>query len=516
MDSFYDLVSESFTKREEAARNVLQFAREDDGKQLEYVLNRLARGIKSSRGNARQGFATALSALLRERNDRGEFSLHIRDVVASVNKHCSGDASARGMQQREQLYGKLFGLASIVASSRLSIAVKNADGDLDGDYKSCLMDVVMGILQLSREKIWLKEPCYDLLTVLLQGNRSATGEQGAIPPLDAAAVAAVVLPTLESIFEGSTLQDYSPESLHLAFALGMCVKRCGSILSAEQKEKWRSVKTIVRLPKKRATAFAAFLHLAAFVPDDIFVKLLNRDFIQSLSLNMSARRPEPRGRAVPARQKIAVLSDVVSDLLRCIMRRMQNDTVMCTKVLMALFESLPNFDTALSLPGSKNMLDDVVEGSANGMLSNFVSALMAKDIYENKSPAHQVAGANLLWRMMRRQELRDDASADLRFNAISHFFRHAFFSEPTMESSLWEVCQRHFFSLLQNFLQLEDAEALETRLLKLWKSMEQKPHAFENSEHNHEEIFKVVRKGYKRKVSKEIARVILSLNLFLN
>ena len=136
------------------------------------------------------------------------------------------------------------------ASSRLSIAVKNADGDLDGDYKSCLMDVVMGILQLSREKIWLKEPCYDLLTVLLQGNMSATGEQGAIPPLDAAAVAAVVLPTLESIFEGSTLQDYSPESLHLAFALGMCVKRCGSILSAEQKEKWRSVKTIVRLPKK--------------------------------------------------------------------------------------------------------------------------------------------------------------------------------------------------------------------------------------------------------------------------
>ena len=48
MDSFYDLVSESFTKREEAARNVLQFAREDDGKQLEYVLNRLARGIKSA------------------------------------------------------------------------------------------------------------------------------------------------------------------------------------------------------------------------------------------------------------------------------------------------------------------------------------------------------------------------------------------------------------------------------------------------------------------------------------
>ena len=104
-----------------------------------------------------------------------------------------------------------------------------------------------------------------------------------------------------------------------------------------------------------------------------------------------------------------------------------------------------------------------------------------------------------------------------------------------MESSLREVC--HFFSLLQNFLQLQDAEALETRLLKLWKSMEQKPHAFENSEHDHEEIFKAVRKGYKRKVSKEIARVILysgllalcpismtaavrrapsSLNLFLN
>lgn len=117
---------------------------------LQYTLKRLVRGLASSRDAARQGFSTALAGLL------AAFpTVLLQDVQALLADAMEVHSSMKGMEQREHMFGRLFGLLALQRSGRL-----RAD-------QPVAVAVVTQLLEMAAWKKWFREACFEgVLTVL--------------------------------------------------------------------------------------------------------------------------------------------------------------------------------------------------------------------------------------------------------------------------------------------------------------------------------------------------------------
>lgn len=118
-----------------------------------YAVKRLVRGLPSSRDGARQGFATCLTELLRMLPVSTTLLLDLLDKATLI------PASARGQDERDMFFGRVFGVQAVVRAQLLS-RPSTSPADMDR--------VVEGLLGWAAKKSYLREACYKILAEIHQ------------------------------------------------------------------------------------------------------------------------------------------------------------------------------------------------------------------------------------------------------------------------------------------------------------------------------------------------------------
>ncbi|KAJ3108275.1 DNA-directed DNA polymerase [Phlyctochytrium planicorne] len=120
---------------------------------LAYGLKRLIRGLPSSRGGARQGFAIALTELLQSIPE-----IPISYVLDLLEQSTVVTKSMKGQEQKDLYFGKLFGLRAICLSGCI-VRESCSDDDLSRIFAT--------IFTCYHAKSFLREACYDILIRIL-------------------------------------------------------------------------------------------------------------------------------------------------------------------------------------------------------------------------------------------------------------------------------------------------------------------------------------------------------------
>jgi len=160
LNSFWDLASDETAKRVAAAQAIVSHVGgATGGDDAEYALKRLVRGLGSSRESARQGFVTCLTALL-----VAAPAVPTATVLALIDEHTKVTGSLKGAEERDFMFGKLFGYLALARSGRL-------DGVPLAAHAGAVVD---GLLELHARKGWMREVATEALLVVLAAVRPAT------------------------------------------------------------------------------------------------------------------------------------------------------------------------------------------------------------------------------------------------------------------------------------------------------------------------------------------------------
>ncbi|ORX80479.1 hypothetical protein BCR32DRAFT_327691 [Anaeromyces robustus] len=117
-----------------------------------YALKRLIRGLPSSRDSARQGFSVALTELLSMLS-----FITISDVLALLEKATETSNGMKAQEEKEMLFGKLFGVASIIQSGIIEHP-NTTEEELKKMFEYLLM--------CSNKKSYLKESSFKIIILL--------------------------------------------------------------------------------------------------------------------------------------------------------------------------------------------------------------------------------------------------------------------------------------------------------------------------------------------------------------
>ncbi|EMR09016.1 hypothetical protein PNEG_02790 [Pneumocystis murina B123] len=140
-----DQEKKNIEKSENFLENVL-------GEKGLYAITRLVKGLSSSRNHSRLGFSTALSEFLLEFED-----IDVEDVVKLIEKYNVEKRNHSTQEERDFLFGKLFGIKAILLSKILQ-RTKSVE------KIEKVIDVLIG---LSLKKGWLREPCFFVINDIL-------------------------------------------------------------------------------------------------------------------------------------------------------------------------------------------------------------------------------------------------------------------------------------------------------------------------------------------------------------
>lgn len=150
MDLFGDLASDNTVARNKAGAVIVKYLIHTQGgalepqpmamcPDLEYSLRRLVRGLSSSRQSARQGFAACLCELLLIFD-----FITYDEVIELIDDTTKVTGSMKRAEERDVMFGKLFGYLTLIAANRVTDA-------------SSASDVSERLLVLYDKKPWMHE-----------------------------------------------------------------------------------------------------------------------------------------------------------------------------------------------------------------------------------------------------------------------------------------------------------------------------------------------------------------------
>ncbi|ODV98359.1 hypothetical protein PACTADRAFT_48137 [Pachysolen tannophilus NRRL Y-2460] len=152
-DHFYRLASDLEDERIHAAKSLLDELTEvNDQQEWNYALDRLIKGLSSSRASARVGYSMCLTELLSILiADKGVYSTrqYLQDLDEKIRVNITKN---NGKNERALLFGKLFGYQSILNST--VFVEEKIFQSLD------YMEILNGLLELSLSKSWIRETCF--------------------------------------------------------------------------------------------------------------------------------------------------------------------------------------------------------------------------------------------------------------------------------------------------------------------------------------------------------------------
>ncbi|CAM9543701.1 unnamed protein product, partial [Chrysoparadoxa australica] len=196
MQAFWSLSSSDTAVRLGAAVTIVEYIQnpETPAKDLDYTLKRLVRGICSSRECARQGFASCLSECLTTLSEERLRSEAVREKLQLVS---GKDGQSSGMEEREEMLGKLFGCAALARSGRLW----KASGINVG------LELLHDVVTLHSKRKWMRQSAVEVALEIVHGMPAATITEEALP---------LLMPLLG---EAETVSDLQPDQLSLALGL---------------------------------------------------------------------------------------------------------------------------------------------------------------------------------------------------------------------------------------------------------------------------------------------------------
>ncbi|KAJ3154275.1 hypothetical protein HDU89_008342 [Geranomyces variabilis] len=171
---------------ERASDNALDVACAQD---VSYGIKRLLRGLPSSRDGARQGFAVALTELL-----QGLEFLDTNTVLTMLIKLTQTEG-AKGQEEREVLFGRIFGLMAICQAGMLARSSTTQDD---------LQTMTTNLLKYASAKSYLRESCFRIILCMVDSVKDT--------PLSGDFIEFVVPTVLEKEIE-------NPEDLWFAIAV---------------------------------------------------------------------------------------------------------------------------------------------------------------------------------------------------------------------------------------------------------------------------------------------------------
>ncbi|KAL3235268.1 rDNA transcriptional regulator POL5 [Nakaseomyces bracarensis] len=159
-DHFYKLASDLPEERLQAALaviNELSELPEDGASEWQYTINRLVRGLGSSRNSARLGFSLCLSeavnlAMSMDNAPMGLDDMH--NYLELLNSNLENDSKKKkGKEERGILFGKLFGLQALLSDPLFTKAFLHND-----KITHFFSTFVEELISLSSTKNWIREP----------------------------------------------------------------------------------------------------------------------------------------------------------------------------------------------------------------------------------------------------------------------------------------------------------------------------------------------------------------------
>ncbi|KAL1914929.1 uncharacterized protein VTP21DRAFT_7845 [Calcarisporiella thermophila] len=131
---------------------------------VSYAVKRLIRGLPSSRLGARQGFSLALTELLLQLD-----FMTAKLVLDMLYKYTAISGGMKGDEERDMLFGRIFGFMSIVEAGLLERPSTSLE-----DAK-CLVE---GLLECAESKSYLSETCYHVIaSAIPHFKKSSYGEE---------------------------------------------------------------------------------------------------------------------------------------------------------------------------------------------------------------------------------------------------------------------------------------------------------------------------------------------------
>lgn len=202
---FWNLAESDATVRAQSVAQIIAHLQQKQSSEdatfeedLQYTLKRLVRGLASSRDAARQGFSTALAGLLETFP-----SVELKDVQELLREAMEVHSSMKGMEQREHMFGRLFGLLAVQRSGRLS-------GD---DNQVVAVQVIKELLEMSKWKKWLREACFEAVLAVLVDVNSKTFLSELVPEF--------------TLYLNGDVSEYNAEQVLLAAGLHHYIHTAG-------------------------------------------------------------------------------------------------------------------------------------------------------------------------------------------------------------------------------------------------------------------------------------------------
>lgn len=159
-DHYFRLASEVPSERIGAATDLLsELISENNPEDWDYAVERLIKGLTSTRQCARLGFSMALTEIVRELVPRDDHALSVSLYMDKLFQMTEIKSSMKGKEERAVLFGKLFGLQVILNSNLIK----------DPSYSSLesMKVFVSTLISLSCQKVWMRETAiYSLCTFL--------------------------------------------------------------------------------------------------------------------------------------------------------------------------------------------------------------------------------------------------------------------------------------------------------------------------------------------------------------
>jgi DNA polymerase phi len=174
------------------------FAQAGACRELVYAIKRLVRGLTSSRGCARQGFATALARVISD--DTLAEPTPLRCILVLLDETTDCPNGLKGQEAREKLFGRIFGYVALQRSGRL-YAAAGADESAESAVEA---QMARALLLIGRQKPYLREVCAQAVAALVWSAPSVE------------ALRAKLLPALKAEWEGECI-EWTAEQLGLAF-----------------------------------------------------------------------------------------------------------------------------------------------------------------------------------------------------------------------------------------------------------------------------------------------------------
>lgn len=160
-DYYFKLASEVPSERLEAASGLISdLTLENKKEEWDYAINRLVKGLSSTRQSARVGFSMALTELVREMVNSTESGFSTTSFLLLVKQFSEVKSSMKGKEERAAVFGRLFGFQALLNSEVLF--------EKDHFDEECVKGFVNDLMDLAVFKSWIRETSIYTLCQLIQ------------------------------------------------------------------------------------------------------------------------------------------------------------------------------------------------------------------------------------------------------------------------------------------------------------------------------------------------------------